>query len=370
MSEPISVPFFSTQKANQGINFLEPIKKVLDSNWFILGNEVKLFEDEFAAYVGTKHCISVANGSDALEIALRSLNVKRGDKVAVVANAGFYGSTACHSIGAVPLFVDITEASLTMCPLKLKGAVAEKPAAIIVTHLYGQMADIESLIQIAKDAGIPLIEDCAQAHGAKLNGKMAGAFGDVSCFSFYPTKNLGALGDGGAVLTSNPAIAKKVQQLRQYGWSQKYCVSEAGGRNSRLDEMQAAILRVKLPQLDRWNSDRRQIAKIYNDAFSNLDVHVPKSTGSDFVAHLYVVRIADRAGFMTYLKNLHIATDIHYPIPDHQQPAYAVDKSLQLTVTENACNSVVSLPCYPGLTSDEVSRVVDGVKKYFAARAN
>ncbi|MCQ3027271.1 DegT/DnrJ/EryC1/StrS family aminotransferase [Pseudomonas tremae] len=361
-----SVPLFSAALANAGLDFITPLTKTLDSHWYVLGQEVTHFEREFADYVGVSHCVSVANGSDALELALKGLNVGRGDKVVAVANAGFYGSTAIHAVGAEPVYVDVDPQTLTLCTEALKACISSKPSAIIVTHLYGQLANIEAIVAIASAANIPVIEDCAQSHGARRNGKQAGSFGTIACFSFYPTKNLGALGDGGAIVTNSDTLASRVRQLRQYGWSQKYEVSIPGGRNSRLDEIQAAILRVKLPLLDTWNEQRRSIARRYNTAFAKFDMQLPYSTDEDFVAHLYVVRVNDRAALSTALKSQSISTDIHYPIADHHQPAYSVAANFSLAETERACNTVISLPCFPGLSDAEVSRVIDAVTAHFS----
>lgn len=363
-TEPVLL--FSAEKANKGLDFFSPIQKVLESNWYVLGEQVKNFEEEFATYVGVGHCISVANGTDALELALRGLGVTDGDQVITVANAGFYGSTAIHAVGATPIYAEIDSQSLTLCPKSLAASIDTKPAAIIVTHLYGQLANIEELLKIARKAGIPIVEDCAQSHGATRYGKKAGSFGDIACFSFYPTKNLGALGDGGAIVTNNSELSNRILQLRQYGWSEKYKVSLIGGRNSRLDEMQASILRIKLPHLDRWNAERRSIAKRYNDAFSGFDVRLPCSIDEDFVAHLYVLRVKDRVRFGNALKEHQINTDIHYPIADHHQPAYKKFGHLPLPVTESACETVISLPCFPGLSEEEVQRVITAVTVYFS----
>ncbi|MGY2253714.1 DegT/DnrJ/EryC1/StrS family aminotransferase [Pseudomonas reactans] len=362
----IQVPLFSASVVNAGLDFLTAIKGVLDSHWYVLGSEVKLFEEEFARYVGVNHCISVANGSDALELALKGLGVDKGDRVVAVANAGFYGSTAIHAVGADPLYVDVDPASLTICPKALAAIIESKPAAVIVTHLYGQLANVEDVVRIASAAGIPVLEDCAQSHGARRNGKQAGSFGTIACFSFYPTKNLGALGDGGAVVTNDDELATRIRQLRQYGWTQKYQVSIPGGRNSRLDEMQAAILRVKLPLLDEWNEQRRAIAKRYSEAFAALDMQLPCSTGEDYVGHLYVVRVKARAAFAAALKEKMISTDVHYPIADHKQPAYSAELVGSLEVTEHACETAISLPCFPGLTEEDVGRVIEAVTTYFS----
>jgi len=366
MSSLNIIPLFSAARANAGLDFLTSLTKVLDSNWYVLGEQVNLFESEFSDYVGVNHCISVANGSDALEIALRGLGVRRGHRVVTVANAGFYSSTAIHAVGAESVYIDIDSTTLTLDTKALRTVIDSKPSAIIVTHLYGQLANIEDIVAIASAASIPVLEDCAQAHGARRNGKLGGSFGTIACFSFYPTKNLGALGDGGAIVTSDDALAKRVRQLRQYGWSKKYEVAIPGGRNSRLDEIQAAILRVKLPHLDRWNEQRRSIAKRYNAAFSGLDMQLPSSIGEDFVAHLYVVRVEDRVRFSEGLKEKLISTDIHYPIADHKQPAYNVKTGFSLEETELACNRVISLPCFPGLTDEEVEHVINTVTAYFS----
>jgi dTDP-4-amino-4,6-dideoxygalactose transaminase len=361
-----NIPLFSAIKANAGLDFATPVKSVLDSHWYVLGTEVKLFEEEFATYVGVNHCISVANGSEALELALKGLGVNRGDRVVAVANAGFYSSTAIHAIGADPVYVDVNADTLTLCPHAFAAIVETKPAAVIVTHLYGQLANIEEIVSLASAAGIPVLEDCAQSHGARRNGKQAGSFGTIACFSFYPTKNLGALGDGGAVVTNDDELAARIRQLRQYGWSQKYQVAVQGGRNSRLDEMQAAILRVKLPHLDTWNEQRRSIAKRYNAAFAELGMQLPSSTGEDYVAHLYVVRVKERSAFAAALKEQMVSTDVHYPIADHKQPAYPADPTSSLPVTEQACDTVISLPCFPGLSDEEVDRVIGAVTTYFS----
>lgn len=365
MNTQTTVPLFSAAVANSCLDFSVAIQRVLDRNWYVLGEEVACFEREFANYVGVETCVTLANGTDAIELALRGVGVQRGDEVVAVANAGFYGSTAIHAIGAIPLYVDVDQNTLTMSVSALVKALDRAPKAVIVTHLYGQLADIDELVRVARRARVPLIEDCAQSHGATRNGKQAGSFGNIACFSFYPTKNLGALGDGGAIVTGDGDLAARVRSLRQYGWSQKYQVALAGGRNSRLDEMQAAILREKLPHLVDWNNARRSIANRYNEAFASLPLERPCSTGLDYVAHLYVLRVNDRDSFREFLKARGIATDIHYPIPDHLQPAFQASKLEHLAVTESACASVVSLPCFPGLTAVEVERVIGAVIEYF-----
>lgn len=363
-----TVPLFSASAANAGLDLLGPVRRVIDSHRYILGQEVEAFEREFAAYVGAAHCVSLANGTDALELGLRALGVGAGDLVAVPANAGFYGSTALRLIGAEPLYIDVSEDTMTMSSEALEQALAialVRPRAIVGVHLYGQLADIEGLCRVADAQGIPVLEDCAQSHGARRNGRQCGTYGAIAAFSFYPTKNLGALGDGGAVVTSDSRLVENITRLRQYGWSTKYHVDTPRGRNSRLDEMQAALLREKLPHLDRWNAERRAVAVRYNAAFEGLGIVCPASLDEDYVAHLYVVRVPDREAFRAHLSAQGVATDIHYPIPDHRQAAYAVH-DVSLPVTEAACASVVSLPCYPGIPGEDVERVVAAVRGFFA----
>jgi aminotransferase EvaB len=360
------IPLFSTAQANADFDLKSAITRVIDSHWYVLGHEVKNFEAEFAAYLDTSHCVSLANGTDALELALRAVGVGMGDLVALVANAGFYGSTALHAIGATPLYVEVDDASLTMSPAALEVTLAQQPKAVIVTHLYGQLAAIEKITELCRTNNIFVIEDCAQCHGATRNGKQAGSFGDIATFSFYPTKNLGALGDGGAIATDSDALADQVRSLRQYGWSQKYTVTTQFGGNSRLDEIQAAVLREKLPQLDRQNAQRRSIAQRYNNALSALALRCPDSVDEDFVGHLYVVRTNQRAELRSFLHTQGVSTDVHYPVADHLQPAYAQASAVQiLPITELACASALSLPCFPGMTDSDVNRVIAAVHAFF-----
>lgn len=362
-----NVPLFSARSVNANSSVSDAVARVLSSQWYVLGDEVNSFEQSYAKWVGVEYCISVANGTDALELALRVLGVTPDERVAAVANAGFYSSTAMHAIGAVPLYVDVNDVSLTLCPHALQRAIELKPKAIIVTHLYGQLANMAELVTMAGQAGVPIVEDCAQAHGAQLNGQKAGSFGAVSCFSFYPTKNLGALGDGGAVVTNDAALAERVRSLRQYGWSSKYHVGMQGGRNSRLDEMQAAVLNAKLPHVHEWNRQRRDVARRYNEAFNALPLRCPASLAEDYVAHLYVIRTDQRDALRAHLAARGVATDVHYPIPDHLQSAYTNHLCADdLAVTMRASATVVSLPCFPGISDEEVEYVIKAVKEFFA----
>jgi dTDP-4-amino-4,6-dideoxygalactose transaminase len=334
------------------------IARVQDRGHYILGPEVEAFEREFAAYCGAASCIAVANGTDALELALRSLDVGAGDEVATVANAGGYASAAIRAVGAMPLYVDIDEATLLMDPAPLAQRITARTRAVVVTHLYGRLADVGAIANIATERRIALVEDCAQAHGAQRAGKKAGTFGAIGCFSFYPTKNLGALGDAGALVTGDATLAAKLTELRTYGWRGKYRIAIEGGMNSRMDELQAAVLRVKLPHVDRWNERRREIAGRYARMIVNPAIALPPIPSEADVAHLYVVRLKLRDELRAHLAAAGVATDIHYPVPDHRQPAWAHDPpSPALERTERACAEILTLPCYAELTDPEIAAV-------------
>lgn len=340
---------------------------VLSSGWFVLGPEVAAFEDAFAKYCGVAHAIGVANGTDALELALRACGVGAGDEVVNVANAGMYTTTAILAVGATPVFVDVRDEDLAIDASLLASALTDATRAIVVTHLYGHLVDIDAVLAIATQRRIPLIEDCAQSHGAEHRGQRAGSFGAVGCFSFYPTKNLGALGDGGAVVTSDPGVAARLRALRQYGWSSKYAATVAHGRNSRLDELQAALLSVKLPHLDSWNARRVAIAQHYSRDIRHPALRVPAVREGRDVGHLYVVRSEARDALRAHLAAHGIAAEVHYPIPDHRQSILAARcAALSLPVTERACAQVLTLPCFPEMTDAEVTRVVDCCNRWDA----
>ncbi|MEP7063561.1 MAG: DegT/DnrJ/EryC1/StrS family aminotransferase [Betaproteobacteria bacterium] len=340
----------------------EAAARVIESRRYVLGPEVEQFEREFAAYCGSPHCVGVANGTDSIELALRAIGVTAGDRVVTTANAGGYTATALHAIGAQPLFVDVGE-DLVMSPFALDRSL-DGVRAVVVTHLYGRMAAVGEIVERASAAGVPVVEDCAQAHGAHIDGKSAGTFGALGCFSFYPTKNLGALGDAGAILTADSAAATRMRALRQYGWDNKYHVAHEGGRNSRLDEMQAAFLRVKLPFLRGWTAARTAIALRYCAGLRGAPVRVPQWRGGEYVAHLFVIRCTDRDALRAHLSRAGIGTDIHYPIADHMQAAARRD-GVRLPVTEAACDEVLSLPCFPGMRETDVDRVVAAVRDHY-----
>jgi len=358
---PMRVPFnqLHSLHAAQRESLAKALLDVLDSGWFVLGPQVDQFERDFAGYCGVPHCIGVGNGSEALELALRALGVAASDRVACVANAGYYASTAIIACAARPLFVEIGQRSLQLDVLALDAILLQRPRALVVTHLYGQLADIETIVTRSRAAGVPVVEDCAQAHGARRDGRMAGSFGDLGCYSFYPTKNLGALGDGGAVVTRDQALADRVRQLRQYGWGDKYSVELGGGRNSRLDELQAAVLNVELPLLDVRNERRRQIAALYQEGINHPAIHLHERGGDDDVVHLYVVRCKQRDRLQQHLAHCGVQSVVHFPIPDHRQLAVsASDDVPSLPTTERACAEVLSLPCHPALTDAEVLHVI------------
>jgi len=341
--------------------------EVISSGYFVLGPHVKAFEKEFAAWCGVSDCISVANGTEALEIGLRSLGVTSGKTVAVVGNAAMYGTTAVLACDAEPVFVDIDPVTCIMDPKALEATLARhRIDVVIVTHLYGRLADMAAFTALAEKHGFAIFEDCAQAHGAcDAQGRKAGTFGSAASFSFYPTKNLGALGDGGAVTTNDANIADTLRKLRQYGWSAKYRNELSGGRNSRLDEIQAAFLRVLLPLLDGWNDRRRDIANRYSAEIRHSKIGVPGESGNDFVAHLYVVHTDDRAGLQSHLAANGVSSEVHYPVPDYRQPLFGERfASTTLPHTDRSCASVVTLPCFPELTDEEVTRVIEACNRW------
>jgi dTDP-4-amino-4,6-dideoxygalactose transaminase len=344
-------------------------RAVIESGYLVLGANVNNFEKAFAAYCGASQCIGVANGTDALELALKAVGVEHRQNVVVCANAAMYSTSAVIACNANPIFVDVDSHSATLCPDALETLLSttqEPIAAIIVTHLYGRLADMARITELARSHNIKIIEDCAQAHGARdQNQQLAGTFGHAATFSFYPTKNLGAIGDGGAVITSDDAVAQRMRMLRQYGWNNKYENQLAGGRNSRLDEIQAAFLSLLLPKLDAWNFRRRDIANQYSKNIKHPDINVPPTAGAEYVAHLYVINSARRDELRSHLAAHKISTDIHYPLPDYQQAMFAGKYSgLQLPNTENLCASSLTLPCFPELRDDEINAVIDACNNF------
>lgn len=340
-------------------------QRVLDSGWLVLGPETAAFEKEFSAFVGVDFAVGVGNGSDAIELALRALGVAAGDVVATVANAGMYTCGSLLHLGATPFFMDVDLSTQCVSVAEVQKALEAGVQAVVVTHLYGRaVPGIDVMAKLCADRGVPLIEDCAQAHGARVAGRRVGAFGDAACFSFYPTKNLGGLGDGGAVVCRDPKTAQALGQLRQYGWSQKYKVTYPGGRNSRLDELQSAYLRVFLPFLDQDNARRRHLAHGYIRGLVHPLVEVPTDLDENHVMHLFVIRVEARASLAAHLLERGVATDVHYPIPDHRQPVLTGYADRDLPCTDLLASQVLTLPCYPEMTEQDLAHVVESVNSW------
>lgn len=340
--------------------------EVIRSGHFVLGPHLKTFEQAFADWCGAAHCVGVANGTDALELSLKASGVGAQDHVAVVANAAMYGTSAVLACGAIPVFVDIDPSSHNMSAAALAEiAAVTRLKAVIVTHLYGRLADMPALLEVCRRHDIRVLEDCAQAHGAEdRSGRRAGTFGDIASFSFYPTKNLGALGDGGAIVSNNEALATRARQLRQYGWSAKYTNELAGGRNSRLDELQAALMSVMLPELDGWNARRRDIANRYSEGITTAALSVPAPADREYVAHLYVVQSGHRDAAREALAAAGVQTEVHYPTPDYRQPCLQTFAGgVSLPHTEHAAATVLTLPCFPEMSDDEVTQVIEACNR-------
>ena len=349
--------------------------RVLESGRYILGEEVGAFETEFASYLGAAKCIGVANGTDALHLALKAIGIGPGDAVITATNSAVATVAAIELAGARAILCDVEDESLTLSPRDVERVLANnagaKVRAIVPVHLYGRPAEMPALLEIARGHGLKVIEDCAQAHGAEIGARKVGTFGDAAAFSFYPTKNLGAFGDGGAVVTNDPAAAERARALRVYGWRERY-VSEVAGMNTRLDELQAAILRVRLRALDPENARRRAIAANYDARLAQTTLRFPKAAADTrHVYHQYVIRTPRRDALRAELSAAGIETAILYPMPIHLQPAYR-DRGLTdtpLPVAERASRELLCLPMNPWLTDEEVARVGDVVCAWDAATA-
>ena len=361
----IYVPMFDLSHVTPRKKLTKIAAQVIASNQHVLGNKVVEFETKFANYLGVRHCIGVANGSDALVIALRSIGISVNDEVATVANAVFYTCAALNQIGASPVFIDIDSDSLLMDPEDLKVKILKSNIkAVVVTHLFGQVAPIKEIVKICEAHSIKIIEDCAQSHGAQLEGRKVGTFGDAATFSFYPTKNLGAIGDGGAVVTGDEEVASNITRLRQYGWSEKYHVDSKFGVNSRLDEIQAAFLVEKLEKLEIWNQERVTIARKYFASFESDKVQFLKKTLNG-VAHLFVIKVSNRNKLIAHLSANGIQSSVHYPIPDHRQKVFNGRFSkLKLPITDDSIEKILSLPIYPGISQRKINHVIKVVNDF------
>jgi dTDP-4-amino-4,6-dideoxygalactose transaminase len=373
MDSPVSIPQTDPRAGYlaQRTAIDVAIARVLEGGLYILGREVEAFEAAFADFVGVTHAIGVGSGTDALELALRACGIGSGDLVFTVSHTAVATVAAIERAGATAVLVDVEPGTYTMAPHELSRALQRpppgRPAAVLPVHIYGQPAELSALSEVTRGHGLRLIEDCAQSHGAVYHGRATGSFGDVACFSFYPTKNLGALGDGGMVVTNDPALATALREIREYGWRERY-VSARIGINSRIDAIQAAILSVKLGSLAADNARRQAIADRYDAGFAGLPLGLPaRRPDSTHVFHQYVIRLAERDGLRDRLRAAGIGTGIHYPVPVHQQPAYSGRLAAGpsgLGVTERAASQILSLPIYPQLSGRAIDRVIAEIRAF------
>lgn len=349
----------------------EAVQRVVASGWYVGGPEVEAFEHDFASYCGAAHCVGVANGLDALHLALRALDIGPGDEVIVSSNSYIATLLAVDMAGATPVMVEPDPATHNLDPAAIEAAITPRTRVVLPTHLYGQPADLDPILEVVRARGLKLLEDAAQAHGASYKGRRLGAHGDVVAWSFYPTKNLGAMGDAGAVTTNDPELARRVKVLGNYGSVNRY-VNEVRGVNSRLDPIQAAIIRVKLRHLDAWNERRRGVAAHYQSALAGTGLvlpHVPN--WSEPAWHLYVVRTPERSRLMERLAAMGIQTQIHYPIPPHLQEAYS-DLNYRrgdFPIAETLADQVLSLPIGPHLSMEQAKQVAAAIRELTSARA-
>ena len=344
----------------------DAVESVLSGGWYVQGPGLAAFESELAQFLGVRHAAGVASGTDALCLAMMAVGCGDGAEIVTAANAGGYASCAAAQVGARVVYADVDPSTLLMTADTLEPVVGPLTTAVVVTHLYGNIAEVQPILDLCRPRGIRVIEDCAQAiGGANCAGRRAGSIGDVAALSFYPTKNLGAAGDGGAVATDDHQIDASVRSLRNYGWRTKYNVIDGGGRNSRLDEIQAAILRIGLRGVDGFNQNRREIVQRYSQAASDAHVSMVTGAGCETVAHLAVVRSSARDEMRRFLSERGIDTDVHYPVPDHRQPGLRPPARVaSLPVTEAAADEILTLPCFPEMTILEIERVAEAIMAF------
>ena len=363
----MKVPFNDVLASHDAIacDLDEATQRVLRSGWFILGKEVESFEQEFAAYCGVKHCVGVASGTEALQLALLACGIGPGDEVITVSHTAMPTALAIAATGAIPVFVDIDEESYTLRPDQLAEALSPKTRAILPVHIYGHCTEMDAIQEFAARHNLYVIEDAAQAHGSTYKGKKAGSIGNLGCFSFYPTKNLGACGDAGAVVTGDAEMAARLRQLRNYGESRRY-LNEVMGYNSRLDELQAAILRAKLPHLERWNESRRDLASRYVSCLEERFSPPRVKPGCVHSYHLFVIQSEERDSLQEHLRVHEIDALIHYPIPCHLQPALRKirHRCCDLSVTERLTKRILSLPMFSALGTEQVEHVARCVNSF------
>jgi len=365
MNDPKMIEYESLGQSNAA--FMTELEaaavRVIRSGWYVLGKEVSAFEAEFGTYIGAKHCIGVANGLDALILSIEALDLPKGSDILVAANTYIATILAILRAGHQPVLVEAELATFNMDPALLPGTMTKKTRAICVTHMFGKICRMDAIAAFAKEHGLKLIEDCAQSHGAKLNGKMSGTFGNAGCFSFYPTKNLGAVGDAGAITTDDDALADRLRHLRNYGSKQKY-VNKYPGVNSRLDELQAALLRVKLQHLDAMTAHKRALADIYDQHLPDWVIK-PRRREDEFdVFHIYGIRHPERDALRQYLLDNGVKTEVHYPIPPHRQEAMAGILSGNYPIAEEQHATELSLPISNGHTADDIQRVCDVISGF------
>ena len=362
----MKVPFSTMEIMHKEIRteMLEKFTKVYDKGWYIGGEECSKFEEEYAKYIGTKYCIGVGNGLDALRLALLSLDIRENDEVIVPSNTYIATALAVSYTGAKPVLVDPDINTYNLSETGIEEAITKNTKAIIIVNLYGQSADMDEIIKIAKKHKLYVIEDCAQSHNSLYKGKKTGSFGDIGCFSFYPGKNLGALGDGGAVVTNNKKLADKIRAISNYGSLEKY-KHIYKGINSRLDELQAGFLRIKLKNLDKYTKARQKIAEKYLSKINNSKIILP-TIGKDrtHVWHIFAIRCKNRNKLQEYLKENGIGTNIHYPISIARQKAYKEDNLNDLPIAKKIADEELSLPLYYGMTDKEIDYVIDIINKY------
>jgi len=360
MTNRLDRGFYKYQK-----EFEDKAIEVLRSGWYVLGKEVEAFEDEFASYIGSKYCAGVASGLDALYLAFRALDIKEGDEVIVQANAYIASVMGVTMNGATPVFVEPDE-YFGLDASKIEAAITKRTKAVLAVHLYGQACRMDEISDICKKHGLKLVEDCAQSHGAKFDGKTTGTFSDIACFSFYPSKNLGAFGDGGAVITDSEDYLSRIKMLRNYGSAKRY-YNEEVGVNSRLDELQAGLLRVRLSHMDELTDEKRAIAKRYLEEILNPLIILPGLRDkADHVWHQFVIRSPKRDKLISYLNDKGIGTIIHYPVPPHMQKAYEYlgHRKGDFPIAEKQAEEVLSIPMYNGMTGSEQTEVIEALNRF------
>jgi dTDP-3-amino-3,4,6-trideoxy-alpha-D-glucose transaminase len=355
------IPFLDLKPGPDAADVRAAIDRVVSRGWFVLGPELEAFEQEFAAACRTAHAIGVGTGTDALSLAVRACGIGAGDEVITAPLSAAYSALAIMIAGARPVFADIDPVRLTLDPGAVEAAITPKTRAIMPVHIYGQPADMPALMQVAERHRLTVIEDCCQAHAATCSGRPVGSFGAAAAYSFYPTKNLAALGDGGAVTTPDAGVAARVKRLRNGGQTDRYHHAEFGV-NSRLDEMQAAILRARLAWLPRWTAERRRLAGEYRALLQRAPVTVPPECDPGHVYHLFPVLSDDRAALQARLKARGVETLIHYPVPIPRQPALAPEHPAQCPVADRVCDQVLSLPLQPGMSGDAIAKVVAALR--------